>query len=450
VDHPCPAQDGPDRLLLARSMTDPPHQAEDRGGSPAKARRPADAGVDRDGEAAAAHPPGFGSFVRYFLGLGSWGFGGPIATVGYMQRDLVERRNWMTRADFLDGVALGQTMPGPLAAQVAMWVGYLRRGAFGAIAVAAAFIAPSFILVLTVAAIYRRYSGLPVVQSLFYGIAPVVVAIIAVAAWKLAKLTNKSDRRLWGISVALMLVTAITGAEIAYLVIAAGLLMLLWDAPPRRLLPRRARPGSRPTDPPAAAGALAALGAAKHSWIVPSAAGGTLLALGLFFAKAGAFIFGSGLAIVPFLRQGVVVQHHWLTSGQFLDAIAMGLITPGPVVITATFIGYLAGGLAGAVIATVAIFTPIYLAVVIPGRWFVRHRGNQQVKAFVRGATAAAAGAIAGAVTVLARQAIPDWKTVFLAVAALALSLKWKVKEPYLVGLGAVAGILLHWGSHPF
>ena len=168
------------------------------------------------------------------------------------------------------------------------------------------------------------------------------------------------------------------------------------------------------------------------------------MALGLFFAKAGAFIFGSGLAIVPFLRQGVVVQHHWLTSGQFLDAIAMGLITPGPVVITATFIGYLVAGLAGAVVATVAIFTPIYLAVVIPGRWFVRHRGNEQVKAFVRGATAAAAGAIAGAVTVLARQAIPDWKTWLIAAVALAGSLKWKAKEPYLVAFGAFAGILLH------
>jgi chromate transporter len=388
--------------------------------------------------------------VRYFLGLGTWGFGGPIATVGYMQRDLVERRHWMTRADFVDGVALGQTMPGPLAAQVAMWVGYLRRGTFGALAVAAAFIAPSFLLVLTVAAIYRRYSGLPIVQSLFYGIAPVVVAIIAVAAWKLAKLTNKTDKRLWAISVALLLVTAITGAEIAYLVIAAGLFMLLWDAPPRRLLPRRARPARLPEDPPATRAIIAspALGvpaalAAKHSWVVWAAVGGTLVALGLFFAKAGAFIFGSGLAIVPFLRQGVVVQHHWLTSGQFLDAIAMGLITPGPVVITATFIGYLVGGLAGAVVATVAIFTPIYLAVVIPGRWFIRHRGNKQVKAFVRGATAAAAGAIAGAVTVLARQAIPDWKTGLLAAFALAVSLKWTAKEPYLVALGAVAGILL-------
>jgi len=327
-----------------------------------------------------------------------------------------------------------------------MWVGFLRRGTPGALAVAAAFIAPSFLLVLTVAAIYRRYSGLPIVQALFYGIAPVVVAIIAVAAWKLAKLTNKKDKRLWTISVALLLVTAITGAEIAYLVIAAGLLMLLWDAPPRRLPPRRGRSSSRPANPPAATAlaAPAALGAAKHSWVVLGAAGGTLLALGLFFAKAGAFIFGSGLAIVPFLRQGVVVEHHWLTSGQFLDAIAMGLITPGPVVITATFIGYLVGGLTGAIVATVAIFTPIYLGVVIPGRWFIRHRANRQVKAFVSGATAAAAGAIAGAVTVLARQAIPDWKTGLIAAAALAVSLKWKAKEPYLVALGAAAGIILY------
>jgi chromate transporter len=419
--------------------TQAPQGATQAPGNGTKAGQPSEPG--------AARPPGFASFVRYFLGLGTWGFGGPIATVGYMQRDLVERRHWMTRADFVDGVALGQTMPGPLAAQVAMWVGYLRRGTFGALAVAAAFIAPSFLLVLTAAAIYRRYSGLPIVQSLFYGIAPVVVAIIAVAAWKLAKLTNKSDKRLWAISVALLLVTAITGAEIAYLFIAAGVFMVLWDAPPRRLLPRRPRRASVPEDPPGtravaaspALGAPAAL-AAKHSWVVLGAAGGTLVALGLFFAKAGAFIFGSGLAIVPFLRQGVVVQHHWLTPGQFLDAIAMGLITPGPVVITATFIGYLAG----AIVATVAIFTPIYLGVVIPGRWFIRHRANKQVKAFVRGATAAAAGAIAGAVTVLARQAIPDWKTGLIAAAALAVSLKWKAKEPYLVALGAAAGILLH------
>ncbi len=345
------------------------------------------------------------AFVRYFLGLGTWGFGGPIASVGYMQRDLVERRQWLAREDFIDGVALGQTMPGPLAAQVVMWVGFLRRRALGALLTSATFIAPSFILVLAVAVAYVRYSGLSIVQGLFYGIAPAVMAIIALAAYKLARLTNRSDKRLWAISAVVGTVTAVTGAEIAVLFIGAGLLMVVLEAPPRWL---RRPAGSAPAVAlfgllPSATGAVA-LGAST----------GTLVALGLFFAKAGAFIFGSGLAIVPFLREGVVTQHHWLNERQFLDAVAMGLITPGPVVITATFIGYLVGGLAGAVVATVAIFLPIYLGVVIPGPWFVRHRANRQIQAFIKGATAAAAGAIAGATVILVRQSVVDVPTTLI------------------------------------
>ena len=297
-----------------------------------------------------------------------------------MQRDLVERRGWLTEAEFLDGVALGQTMPSPLAAQVVMWIGFLRRGWAGALATAGTFIAPSFLLVLAIA--YVRYSGLAIVQALFYGIAPAVMAIIAIAAWKLAKLTDRRDRRLWAISLAIAIVAA--------------------------------------------------------------ASGGVLLSLALFFLKAGAFIFGSGLAIVPFLRQGVVVQHHWLTSGQFIDAVAMGLITPGPVVITATFIGYLVAGLPGAIIATAAIFTPIYLGVAIPGRWFVRHRDHPQIKAFVKGATAAAAGVIAGAVVVLTRQTVTDVPTAAIAVISFGLLLWKKIPEPVFVALGGLAGILLH------
>jgi chromate transporter len=377
--------------------------------------------------------PGFGAFLRYFLGLGAWGFGGPIASVGYMQRDLVERRGWLTESEFLDGVALGQTMPGPLAAQVVMWVGFLRKGWAGALATAAAFIAPSFLLVLGVAVIYARYSGLPVVQALFYGIAPAVMAIITIAAVKLARLTNRRDRRLWAISAVLAIVTAVTGAEIAYLFIAAGLLMIALDAPPRWL-----RRGD------SAALLPAALAKTTPPWLMLTASAGVLASLGLFFLKAGAFIFGSGLAIVPFLRAGVVAQHHWLSSRQFIDAVAMGLITPGPVVITATFIGYLVAGLPGAIIATLAIFTPIYLGVTVPGRWFVRHRDNPQIKAFVKGATAAAAGAIAGAVVVLTRQTVTEIPTAAIAVVSLALLLWRKIPEPVLVALGAIAGILLH------
>ena len=373
--------------------------------------------------------PAFGAYLRYFLHLGTFGFGGPIATVGYMQRDLVEQRRWIAERDFLDGIALGQTMPGPLAAQVVMWVGYLRARAVGALVTAVAFILPSFVIVLTVAYFYVRYQGLSWVQALFYGIAPGVMAIIGVAAYKLARTTNKKDPKLWAVSGALFMITAVTETEIAYLFVGAGLVVMLIEAPPAFLFRRLRNP------------ILLAVG---HSFLFGAATLATNVSLFLFFLKAGAFIFGSGLAIVPFLRSGVVEQHHWLTEAQFLDAVAMGLITPGPVVITATFIGYLVGGLVGAIVATVGIFTPIYLGVVVPGRWFLRYRDNPHVKAFVRGATAAAAGAIAGAAFVLTRQAVDDIPTVIIALVALALLLRFRVKEPLIVGLAAVAGLIFY------
>jgi chromate transporter len=292
------------------------------------------------------------------------------------------------------------------------------------------------------------------------------MAIIAIAAVKLARLTNRRDLRLWAISLLVGAVTAITGAEIAVLFLAAGLVMILLDAPPprslwkslRRVLERvlrlaRLRGRSAPVvlaplpllaATSASMSTSASTATATTALGVGVAAAGTLVALGLFFLKAGAFIFGSGLAIVPFLREGVVHQHHWLSQRQFLDAVAMGLITPGPVVITAAFIGYLVGGLPGSLVATVAIFTPIYLGVVLPGRWFLRHKDNPQVKAFVSGATAAAAGAITGATIVLARQAITDLPTAADAVESLGLLWRFKVKEPLIMLGGAIAGLVLH------
>jgi chromate transporter len=379
------------------------------------------------------HRIGFGRFLRYFLGLGSLGFGGPIATVGYMQRDLVEQRRWISKEDLVDGIALGQTMPGPLAAQVAMWIGYLQRGALGALGTAAAFVLPSFLLVVGVGFLYVRYQGLPIVQSLFYGISPAVIAIIVLATAKLARLTDRKDARLWVISAVIGVATAVTGTEVALLIIAAGLVILVWDAPPNWLQWRRFLPAI--AIPLPSAPVLASEGGAS-----------TLLALGLFFLKAGAFIFGSGLAIVPFLRQGVVLDNHWLTEHQFLDAVAVGLITPGPVVITAAFIGYVVAGPLGAIVSAVAIFTPIYLGVVIPGRWFIRHRQDAWVRGFVRGATAGAAGAIAGATIVLARGVIIDLPTVLIGIASLGYlwRLKFRLKEPVLVVATGAIGLLLH------
>ena len=393
----------------------------------------------------------FRKFVLYFLRLGTTGFGGPIATVGYMQRDLVEQRGWIDRKDFLDGVALGQTMPGPLAAQVAMWVGYLQRGAWGALAIAGAFIAPSFAMVLVAAALYSIYSGTGIVQALFYGIAPAVMAIIAIAGYKLLKLTDRKDWRMWVISAIVFGVTALTGSEPIPLILGAGLVILVVDAPPRWPFRRRLRalrppPAPEPEDP-APKGLLH-----PALFAVPGAAAGAgataLVPLGLFFLQTGALVFGSGLAIVPLLRDGVVAQHHWLDQSQFLDAVAMGLITPGPVVITAGFIGYLTAGLPGAVVATVGIFTPIYLAVVLLGRWFVRHRDNRRVKAFVAGATAAAAGALSGAVVVLTREAVTDWATAAIGVVTLGILLKFKIGEPYIVLVAGILGLVLKLAFH--
>jgi chromate transporter len=370
------------------------------------------------------HDVSFRRVLRYFLGLGMWGFGGPIATVGYMQRDLVERNRWLEERDFLDGVALGQVTPGPLAAQVVMWVGYLRGGALGALGTATAFILPSFVAVLSLAFFYVRYQGLDWVQAIFYGVAPAVMAIIAIAAVKLARLTNGRDVRLWAISVITLVVTAITRAEIALLFIGAGVLMMLWEAWPQR-----------------------GEGVAPAVWLpllqMSAPAPGTQLALLLFFLQAGALIFGSGLAIVPFFREFVVAERGWLTEDQFLDAVAVGLITPGPVVITATFIGFLVDGFRGAAIATLAIFLPIYLGVVIPGRWFLRHRGGVRLRGFVKGATAAAAGAIAGATIVLTRGAVVDVPTAMIALTGLVLLVWLKVKEPLLVLIAAAVGLVL-------
>jgi chromate transporter len=370
--------------------------------------------------------------VRYFLKLGGSGFGGPIALVGYMQRDLVEQRGWFTEAEFQQGLAVGQTMPGPLAAQVAMWLGYLQAGAFGAAAVALPFVLAPFVVVTAVAIPYAHYQGLSWVHAVFLGVGPAVLAIIAIAATKLARSTNKRDPVLWAIAAILCAGTAISGAEIVWLFLLAGAFGAIHYGG------GLARPRSHALSVPP----YAVLAAVKgFAW---AGSGASLGSMALFFAKAGAFTFGSGLAIVPFLHQGLVDEHHWLTEQQFVDAVAMGLISPGPVVIMATFAGYLVYGLAGAVVATAAVFLPVYLFVVVPGGLIRRHEHHPRLQGFVKGATAAAAGAIAGAAIVIGEQVISTASSVVIAVIALAVLLQRRVKvpEPALVAVAAAVGII--------
>jgi chromate transporter len=365
-------------------------------------------------------------FVGYFLWLGTVGFGGPIALAGYMQQDLVDKRRWISKEDYVEGLALAQLAPGPLAAQLAIYLGYIRAGLLGATAVGVAFVLPSFLMVLALSAAYVRFGGLSWMQGMFYGIGAAVIGIIARSAFKLTKLTLGKDKLLWGIFAALAISTAWTSREIVWLFLLGGVVALLVKALPTRLQAERT---VFLLFPP---GAFAIFGANS-----------TLIQIFLYFAKAGMFVFGSGLAVVPFLYGGVVQGHHWLTDHQFVDAVAVAMITPGPVVITVAFIGYLVAGVAGATAAALGIFLPVYLVVVLLAPSYKRWAKSPQLNAFVRGVTAAATGAIAGAVLVLARRSVYDWPTILICAVSLGVLFRWRVPEPILIGCAAVAGLLL-------
>jgi chromate transporter len=372
--------------------------------------------------------------VAYFVKLGASGFGGPIALVGYMQRDLVEQRGWYTEQEFQQGVAVAQMMPGPLGAQVAMWLGFLEAGTRGAIAVTIPFIAVPFIAVTAIAVLYAQYQGLSWVHAIFLGVGPAVVAIIAIAATKLARSAGKTEPVLWLIAIGLCAATVITGTEIVWLFLAAGAFGTIYYGGG---LPKRRSPGAAVSVSPH--GLLAVV-----KGLVWTGSTASLGALGLFFFEAGALTVGSGLAIVPFLHAGLVDGHHWLTERQFVDAVAMGLISPGPVVIMATFAGYLVYGMTGAIAATIMVFLPALLLVIIPGPLIRRHEHNARLQGFIKGATAAAAGAITGAGIVIAHEVIHSRWSIVIAVCALALLLQTKVKvrEPVLVAAAAAIGLI--------
>jgi chromate transporter len=334
-----------------------------------------------------------------------------------MQRDLVERRRWFTRDEYLKSLALSQLAPGPLAAQVAICLGYVHSRVSGATLVALAFVLPSFVMTLAISWLYVRLGGMAWMQAAFYGVGATVIAIIALAAWKLAKLTVARDHLQWVFFTVMAVMTAWTESEIATLFVLCGVVAVVLQAPPAFL--------RRPSTACLAVAATPEV-LAQILW---------------FFTKAGAFVFGSGLAIVPFLYGGVVQEYRWLTEQQFVDAVAVAMLTPGPVVITVAFIGYLVGSVPGGVAAAVGVFLPVYLFVVIPFPWFDRISGNPQVTAFVGGVTAAASGAIAGACVVLARRAVFDVPTLLIAVAALAVMLRFKLPEPLLIAAGAAAGL---------
>lgn len=372
-----------------------------------------------------------GQLVRYMLRLGTFGFGGPVALAGYMRRDLVERLGWISEADYKEGLTLAQLAPGPMAAQLAIYLGFVHFRILGATLVGFAFVLPSFLMVLALGWAYVHFGGLSWMQAAFYGVGAAVVGIITMSAYKLTAKTVGTDKLLLAIYLTLAAVTFITESEIAWLFIAAGIIGWLRRAPPK-WLHRGSVHGFSVGLLPAMSGLLSGLD-------IP-----LLGQIGLFFAKAGAFVFGSGLAIVPFLYGGVVTEHHWLNERQFVDAVAVAMITPGPVVITVGFIGYLVAGFAGACVAALATFLPCYLFTVLPAPYFKKYGHLPAVKAFVDGITAAAVGAISGSVLVIAKRSVVDVPTAAVALATILLL--WRVKklqEPVIVVAAALFGLVV-------
>src|SRR5438874_9487908 len=370
--------------------------------------------------------------VVYFLRLGTFGFGGPIALAGHMQKDLVEERHWFSTDDYLEGLAFSQLSPGPLAAQLAMYLGWLRAGAIGATVVGIAFILPSFLMVLVLSALYVHFGSLPWIQGMFYGIGAAVIAIIVRSAIKLVRGTVGRDWLLWTIFGLLAITTAWTKSEIIWLFLLCGVIAMFVKAPP--LIPSRATSAMF-------VGGVGPL----LTGIRGLASIATVGVLFLFFLKAGAFVFGSGLAIVPFLYGGVVAKFHWLTERQFVDAVAVAMITPGPVVITAAFIGYVVAGPVGALVAAWAVFAPPYFIVLFGAPYYRRFAQNRQVKAFVQGVTAAAVGAIAGAAYILARRSLVDLPTVLIGFVTLViLMFTTKIPEPIVILAAGAVGVVLH------
>jgi chromate transporter len=377
---------------------------------------------------------GVRELVVYFLRLGLMGFGGPVALVGQMEKELVGDRKWLTREQMREAVAVCQSLPGPLAIQVGIFISYLRGGFWGAWAGGWAFIFPNFVIVAALGALYVYLGDLKPVTAIFYGVSPAVIALILHSSYRLAKLGMEHWLQ-WIIAAACAVVTFALEAEVALVFIISGAVGVIYYG---TLLK-----GRRPPSATLLSGAPLAAAQAAAAAAPTGLAGGSVLAkLMLFFLKAGALTFGSGLVIVPFLQQGLVTEYGWLKEREFLIAVAVGMISPGPVVITATFVGYLVAGFWGSLVSTIGIFLPSFLLVLIAAPIVARHRDDSNLQGFIKGAYGAAIGTILGACLLLGRVAIGDWLTALIGVAALAVLFRWKVSNPLLFAVAAVIGLI--------
>ena len=376
------------------------------------------------------HSGRMGELVRYFLRLGLLGFGGPVALVGQMERELVAEKSWLTNEQMREAIAVCQSLPGPLAIQVGIYAAYLRAGFWGAWAGGWAFILPNFIIVAALGALYVALGDLKPVTAIFYGVSPAVIALILHSCYRLAKL-GMEDWLQWVIAAVCLVITIILEAEVALLFIGAGMIGILYY-------------GSLFRRPPATMAGLAPLALPAVTGIGSTASPSVIGKLFLFFLKAGSLTFGSGLVIVPFLEKGLIQEYGWLDQRQFLIAVAIGMISPGPVVITATFVGYLVGGFWGSLASTIGIFLPSFIFVLVAAPLLARHRTNPNVQGFVKGAYAAAIGTILGACFLLGKIAVGDWLTALVGLLSLGALFRWKISNPLLIAVTAVIGLVAY------
>jgi chromate transporter len=378
--------------------------------------------------------PSLRQLSLYFLRLGATGFGGPVALANAMRRDLVEERRWVTEPEYDDGLAIAAACPGPLAYQLGVYCGYIRFGVTGGLAAAAAFGAAPFALVVAAAWAYTRFAASWQLRGLFYGVAPVVVSLIVKACWNLGRKTLRRDPLAWVFFFVAGTITAVVQKELTAIFVVAGVVgVFVFRSSPPPVAPLSSAPPPTvvpPALPMVFAGAVG---------------GGMTVKLFAFFFKTGLLVFGSGLVIVPFLKTYLVDQYHWLGNRQFLDAVAIGMISPGPVVITATFVGFLLAGLPGAVAATAGIFSPAVLFTIFATPILRRYRANRGFSGFIRGVTVAVVGVLAGTTYLVAKTAVGDGLTFTVALGSLLVIALWpKLPEPLLVGIGAVIGLIAY------
>ena len=382
-----------------------------------------------------------------FLKLGAISFGGPAAAIGLMQDEVVRRRQWVTQQHYLDMLGLTNLIPGPNSTEMAISVGFARAGWAGLVVAGASFIVPAALITAAIAWAYVRFGTLPVAESLLAGVKPAVIAVIAIAVWRLGKI---AVRDAWlAVLGALALAAFLAKLSPLLILVAGGLLGMAAQQM------RKIRRGKSSISAGLSAGLilfkkssllpgfLSAFLAGAVAASVPLTKRVPLARLGWFFLKVGAVLYGGGYVLFAFVDQGLVRDHHWLTQQQVLDAIAIGQFTPGPVLSTATFIGYLLGGAWGAVVATVAIFLPSFVYVAALGPVLPKLRRSAWMAAFLDSVNACAVALMAGVTITLARDALRRWPMWAIAAAALVVLWRWKINPAWVVLGGGLAGLVL-------